>query len=419
MNAIGERCRAQKLRCVPFPDNPVGPCHRCASAKVSHLCVFHQRVRTRRSRHNRSSVENHSDQGSVRSVPSLPGTSVFSITPTPFTTENALASHSREPLDTGDDENDMGFDPLSVDALLHDSAVINFENDVALEEYQSKKPSIAANLGMYVDDQLSPAGVLLNGVNNVDAESNLTAAPTQNRDRVVLLSSFISEIASYECRLSEQLGRELDKFPIGDALFFSYRFHDILWESSHCFVNPPFYNVASTLLILSGFMALTRIVAAVFDYFHRQLTDLFKKHQQQEARATGGIGPGWPYLSDARLYRGVRLDQLELIMTDVDWDVAVRVRKAASMLLNALGKAEKVLGLPADARVVHVDQGGVQNRGTPDLSGLSEECGPLVGEGIMTVLPNGIVYRSLRQQAGELRRKATDIDTLLRRLLDK
>lgn len=191
----------------------------------------------------------------------------------------------------------------------------------------------------------------------------------QKPGAIVDLAVLLAKMSHYEASLHEKPMSELDNYPIGDALFLSARFCDILSEYGH---SPPLNASSSSstsrqdpiklLLTLSCYMNLLRIYSSTFDYMGKHLSQMAKQHARdyQAPSSDSGMaasnGSRRMYAhrfhaptTDIYRYRDLRLIQLHSVCLCAAWDP---VKKAASMLLASLGDAEEILQLPLAVRIV-------------------------------------------------------------------
>ena len=456
LRAACERCRAQKLRCVPSSETDSGAsCERCMSAKVSEPCVFGPRTRTGRTgRCRKHSSNGESRPGMSRkdngtSTAALPGMSTFALfaspspspeveSPNPF---DSLSTHNASRMLSMDDntvavnsgpEGSMAefwqhdtrlFDSFSLDAFLQQPSNLLFGvNDPAFIDdvsackagdgiTASMETSYSVDSNAHAESQVS----MLSPSNTpwADSSVDMDIVSEERPGPLVDLTALLAGMSPYEKRLSKLSGGELHNYPIGDALFFSHRFSAILSDYNHL---PPTdstsqLNTPTMLLALSCFMTLTRIYSPIFAYLHEQLSRMLEAHSAHEQRNSAYPSMG----ADIHSYRGLRLSELQPICLCANWDPT---KKAVSMLLSSLGGAEGWLGLPPDVRIRAISGTEAQGEQTSRPKGIDGEKTVLFEEGSMAALMNGRLYKTIEKQAKELRGKIEKVERLLKGVTD-
>ncbi|OTA85827.1 hypothetical protein M434DRAFT_35983 [Hypoxylon sp. CO27-5] len=231
---------------------------------------------------------------------------------------------------------------------------------------------------------------------------------------LVDLSGLMSEMAHYGNRLIQLPDKDRDKYPIGDAVLLSQRFHTILFgyasiDSSIC---PQHQDMPTTLLIISCYMMLTDIYSSVFGYLIEHILRMREAHKLKHREP--GPSLHYPLMGDMHAYRGLSLDQLRPVCICGGWDPE---KKVVSMLLNSLGGAEGLLGLPPDARVVAQGEHG-QGEGSGSSTSPKEDRGEerttaLSGQRLVLELSHGHLYKNMKEQAQSVREKVAEVSQLL------
>ncbi|KAJ2967647.1 hypothetical protein NQ176_g9559 [Zarea fungicola] len=133
---------------------------------------------------------------------------------------------------------------------------------------------------------------------------------------IIELSTLLADMAHYETEISMLSGGDLDKYPIGDALFLSQRFSNILSnEIYNKFVDTSLLDAPITLLMLSCYMMLMRILSSVLGHMIQHLLKLHGAHQ-----SSSPAGPSAPSILS---YRGLSLGQLQ---PSAEKDLATRAK---------------------------------------------------------------------------------------------
>lgn len=424
------------------------------SAKVSELCVFGPRSRTGRSggcRKNSSNVESrpgmsHKDKETSTALPGMSTFALFSSpSPSPeVETPNPVDSWStkRTPRMLSLDDNTVAvdsategsmsdfwqydtrlLDSFSLDAFLQQPSNLLFGvNESASMDGLSScgqgngmAASMETNYSVDSSAHAEFQGLLLSPSNTPRADSSvdMDILTEERPGPLVDLTALLAGMSPYESRLSKLSGGELHNYPIGDALFFSHRFHAILSDYNHL---PPTDSIShlstpTMLLALSCFMTLTRIYSPIFGDLHEQLSGMLEAHSAHESKNCAYPSMG----ADIHSYRGLRLSQLQLICLCASWDPT---KKAVSMLLTSLGGAEGWLGLPPDVRIMAISDTEAQGEQTSRLRGIGGKKTVLFEEGAMAALMNGRLYKTMEKQAKELRGKIEEVERLLKGVTD-
>ncbi|KAL9127161.1 MAG: hypothetical protein Q9217_003914 [Psora testacea] len=456
LRAACERCRAQKLRCVSSSETDSGaPCQRCVSAKVSELCVFGPRSRTGRTGRCRklsSNVESRpgmSRKDKETSMLALPGMNIFALfnssTPSPeVETPDSLGSSPTKhtPRMLSLDENTVGVDSAPEGSMSdfrqHDTTALDsFSLDAFLQ--QPSNLLFGANESALIDDfsacgqgdgitasmkscysldssahgEFQGISLFSSSTPPADSGVDMDMSTEERPGPLVDLTALLAEMSLYEKRLSKLSGGELHNYPIGDALFFSHHFYAILSDYSHLpsagSASP--LSTPTMLLALSCFMTLTRIYSPIFGHLHEQLSRMLEAHSAHESRSCAYPSMG----ADIHSYRGLRLSQLQPICLCAGWDPT---KKAVSMLLSSLGGAEVWLGLPPDVRIIAISGAEALGEQTSRLKGTGGKKTALFEDGSMAALTDGCLYKTVRKQAKELRRKIEEVEELLKGVTD-
>ncbi|RDW63792.1 hypothetical protein BP6252_11337 [Coleophoma cylindrospora] len=371
------------------------------------------------------------------SMPALPGMAMFSLS-TPSSPEcTAAESHpaldspwtkskthppgpnddaprgSHAPADLWDYEN-TALHSMSLDLTLQQSSHRLFETNTAVypEEPSHSDSQDGATASMktggtfdFGDFLLSPPETIL-----TDLDMDIEMLAVDKPDPVADLTALLSKMSPYEHQLSKLSGGEFDNYPIGDALFLSQRFYNTLSDYGRIsrLDSSSHLDIPTMLLRLSCYMTLTRIYSSIFGYLHdhlSQLRDLRPAHSAHDASRLAH-----PFKADVQAFRGLRFSQLRPICLCASWDPA---KKAISMLLGSLADAEGVLGLPLDVRVVTPLRAEGYGEGPMSPKENAGEIPVLLEEGLMVALTNGRLYKTVKEQASELRGKVKQVGDLL------
>ncbi|KAI9154714.1 Trichosetin biosynthesis cluster transcription factor TF22 [Paramyrothecium foliicola] len=466
LRASCDRCRAQKLRCVPSSGTyGAAPCQRCLRLKDPKSCVF-----SRRSRIGRTSKSGSSDTTSnpSRKDKELPGTGTLSlfISPQNLPSTSELSTveaqgpaaavdgdgdtttkrspSTQQPEDTasanGNDVSttdlDHFLDPGSpvADQFYSDmslqQSLIGLDTDIITtpvdytnsDAEESTSMSISPVKGDHSMDLFtSPIGQELWVVHPNDPfltgmTMDLDFFAMDRPQPLVDLTALLAELSQYENQLAKQGSstREFEDFPIGDALFLSQRFYAIITEaddSEHGSSSPKPSRLDMLLPVVTCYMTLTRIFRSVFSCLLEYLS-------QSMAISHPDHDLSHQLTPDMHAYRGLRLGQLRQTCMCASWDAAPRVRTAVSMLLSSFGGAESALGLPLDLRVVTGARGHyAKGKGAGARKTMDDRDRIFIEEGMMVELMNGLLYKPARDQARQLRGIVDELDAVLADLL--
>ncbi|KAE8389871.1 hypothetical protein BDV23DRAFT_183949 [Aspergillus alliaceus] len=435
-----DRCRAQKLRCVPSSKtDPFASCQRCLRAKGPKSCVFSRRLRT--GRQTKTTGESDHRQvvprrERVASTASLPGMSAFALSsltspkePTFVESHQPMIASPRELKPDGRDT-DMSINCVSV-AFMESPWDHDIALDPALQHQIDTFPiidpsispadepyvrSLGENMDSHIKTSFHPDFATFLDIQNILTSPPYTASPNIGPDidmdaellaeekpsPLVNLSALLAKMSHYETQLARLYDSKLDSYPIGDALFLSQHFYAILADSGQLDASSDL-DMPTRLLTLSCYIMLTRIYFAIFTYLHEHLSRLPDARCSTHRLARSSD----PSVADMHAYRGLRLGQLQPMCVCTGWEPAMRIKKAVSMLLDSLGNAERALVLPPTVGVLH----------TPGAQGITGDKMPLFEEGVMAGLTNGRLQKKLREQERELRGKVEEVDDLLDGLL--
>ncbi|KAI1117991.1 hypothetical protein F5Y14DRAFT_400730 [Nemania sp. NC0429] len=470
------RCRAQKLRCVP--SSRADACERCLKANVEDLCVFGKRSKTGRNRKNseigRPETPQKDRESSIRG---LPGLGVFSLsTPSTERADCAMVSSSDSNL----------FDSLYPDLSLSATSDFLFSmpgltptgKPGQSPEFDNGATAVDKFDHMFdlrvdannIQMPFQPDEMLLSSVGNENKfqDINNSLAYSDRPDPMANLAELLAGIIHYETQLTNMPGVTFENYPIGEALFLSQRFHAVLSECSHRLASQntesasccsssssttssasssvsspslPFeQNLPVMLLALSCYLTLIRVYWSIFENMYGQLSQISDAYFASDGSPTT-VGTATAcatnpnvLATDMNAYRGLRLSQLQPFNTE--WDLARRTKKAVALLLSLLGHVEKALGLPQDVRVVTANSSSATNSlmqmvriqsSTPPTSSyettITNGCTPetaaaVFEEGIAVALANGRLYKTVRENARQLRSRLDELDDLLKGLLE-
>ena len=354
LRAACERCRAQKLRCVPSSETePGAACERCTSAKVSDLCVFGPRSRNGRTGRggkyfsNGESRLGMSRKDKETSTAALPGMSTFALfgspspspeverpnpldfSPTKYTPRTLSMDDNTVAADCAS-EGSMAeywqhdtrlFDSFSLEAFLQQPSNLLFGvNDPAfIDDIRICGPGEGTTATLEISDSVDssahagPQGFTLSPSNTprADSDVNMDVLSEERPGPLVDLTALLAGMSPYQNRLSKLSGGELHNYPIGDALFFSHRFSAILSDYNHL---PPkdatsHLSTPTMLLALSCFTTLTWIYSPIFAYLHEQLSQMLEAHSAHKSRNCADPSIG----ADIHSYHRLRLSQLQPI----------------------------------------------------------------------------------------------------------
>jgi hypothetical protein len=398
---------------------------------LSDSCVFNSRSKTGRGAARSKKVsdvgEGSPSKDKVMPTSSLPGMSTFTLTGVgPAVAESSKPDHltavpSADTLPMLDlDDNPLSSATASIEGSISDFWQDNTStlDTFSMEDFLDQSPALLSDLdksGSTDDAGTHPQQIdFTNGISMLFPIDNTTYSDFQglasspsdiaplghpevdmfSEDRPDPLMHFIvllTEMSSYEGQLSKLSGSTFHDYPIGDALFLSHRFYDILLDSSRN-TSPTF------LLSVSCFTTLIRIYSAIFDHLREHIL------QMPEVQSTQHFADSaHPFLgADIHIYRGLKLRQLQPICLCSSWDP---VKKAVSMLLDTLRSAEGLLGLPVDLRVVDPPgtEGDIEQTLAADTKGTEKIAS--VEEDSVDLLAHGSLYKTVKKQAEQLRGK--------------
>ncbi|CAG8297047.1 unnamed protein product [Penicillium olsonii] len=435
LRASCDRCRSQKLRCVPSSD-PSAPCQRCLRGKEPKFCTFSRRLQTGKPPGSRKRSELHEPRRENRpSAKFLPGMNTFTLSNSSLPEPSSIKKICPEPTATNEilrrleseacldslwsDENTMFIDP-ALQPLIHTAAHVHEPpNHTDCNVFEPKETmdmqgdaSFQSDLAEFLHVDQMPVSPPYTSSLQMDLESeanpimDMGVLEEETPSLLVDLSTLLGKLSHYEKELAKLAGSTLDNYPIGDALYFSQRFHALIVNQGrvYTFDHTSDIDMPTRLLCLSCYILLTRIYLTIFKYLYTHLTQLSTPF------SAWGLGPS-SYSMENKMdaYRGLRLGQLQSV--SVGWEPAMRIRKAMVILLDSLGNAEKALGLPATVRsALHTER--PQGDNTPATESIHYE-----EEGVLAPLLNGRLQKKLREHERTLRGKVEDVNDLLDGLL--
>ncbi|KAF1846937.1 uncharacterized protein K460DRAFT_425545 [Cucurbitaria berberidis CBS 394.84] len=373
LRASCERCRGQKLRCLPsFDPEPTAPCQRCVKAKVAESCVFRTRSRTQRPTTAKASPDGVLQGKDLNMELTIPGTNLFALC-SPFS-----SSSGAETSDA---------DPSFLSASIQDASHVFSLDECRPQSSQSVSTGIVPdtwedcsqeavfqqypwNESLFMDgiDPPAPRHTLTinphsthtpDGSTRTEARETSSSPPStwavdmlpgdrgvrlddilakERSDPLVDLTNLLAEMSPYEQQLSRLSDEAISDYPIGDALFFSHSFRTILSPSNKSRQGSTIsaLGTPTVLLVLSCFMTLNRIYSVIF----RHLAESLSRGPTTTHKSLNGS-------AEFRSYRGLRLNQLHQVSLCSQGEL---VKNAVSMLLESLGSAEDLLDLPPDAQ---------------------------------------------------------------------
>ncbi|OTA94986.1 hypothetical protein M434DRAFT_394198 [Hypoxylon sp. CO27-5] len=266
-----ERCRFQKLKCVPIGSDSRGSCQRCARAKVE--CVFGRRRRGSRISESKRRAETTRFEETSLASPVTPASSsqLPSLTLTAPDTESSVES--------------LMYDVQSWDSVqLQDvmNRATDFANSINNYEFQHEHgldDILLFDMGQSNSTQCSPASQpqiqslesMASGNDYGGVVQQLLALLSDTQQRVKMLK---------EVRWQFGSARGLDDYPIGPVLHLSQRFSVIIgpFLSSTSDSSSGSGGVAmdalTTLLIVSGHVSLMRMYSIVLGHFQMHLSQM-------------------------------------------------------------------------------------------------------------------------------------------------
>ncbi|KAI2472700.1 hypothetical protein F4781DRAFT_382642 [Annulohypoxylon bovei var. microspora] len=428
LRASCDRCRAQKLRCVPSSNtDSTAPCMRCLRLKTPVMCTFSQRLQMRRSRKNTSDSDSETrpNHRKVKEKPSLPGMGTF-VLPGPPSPESQQPLPSpginvKECASETDSDTPMITPEHEISGFWsHESAPLQVD-----EPAESVDGSVGSLPGYYNFDVANLdmpefLSELIGAPDAIPADMDFRfdiekLTDEKSTNPLVDLSSLLAEMSDYSNRLLKLASWDRDNYPIGDSVLLCQRFHTILFSHACSDTSAAAQNqdMPTTLLIISCYMILTEIYSSVFGYLIEHIVRMRELHTSAHKELSPSLH--YPFLGDMHAYRGLSLSQLRPVCVCGGWEPE---KKVVSMLYNSLGGVEGLLGLPSDARVVSQ---GEQEKGEDGsgASDTSEEDGReklttvLFGDRLLLSLSHGHLYRNMKEQAQSLREKITKINHLL------
>ncbi|CAF9923359.1 MAG: hypothetical protein GOMPHAMPRED_002818 [Gomphillus americanus] len=407
-----ERCRAQKLRCDSHK-----PCHRCVKADVSESCSFGTRLRTGRAKRSQTLdgsniVRNDREDW----TPTLPGMHTFTLSSLKSTEAETLtfpepsSSEYTTPASASDNttnkSNMLDFlrdNPL--DAILQQQSDFEMSDLASFDGTsiynQPSEPSVKSTLSWPInsiiplEDQYgsiySPITAQADGVDDYGLLNEL--------DPLTDLTALLSQMSSYMANVSCLSIQDVGDYPIGDVLFFSDRYHQILMR--HLSSPTSQSGTPAMLLFLSCFTTLSQIYASTLRTIQEKVSSFSK-----------GISEFHPTISkeeDNSFYRGLRVSQLGHICLCAKRDPT---EKAFSMMLDRLGNIEQSLDLPIDLRVASTPVAGPQDAFQSTLDKL-DDARVAFCQSFMAVMESGYIHKSMTKQASEIRERVDAIQKLL------
>jgi hypothetical protein len=480
LRASCDRCRAHKLRCVPWTTaDSKAPCQRCVKAAVATTCVFGRTGRYRKASVDDSTVSstNHDSNGNnkfkaqdlernhVNNInttqrttkenntsfpkvvkPSFPGMGTFAL-PTsskvsssaPYKEDIDIATHNDPNTYNNDQHGSSYLDTNSVNMsgvldMFPDSwdpeTLINAQMSMADLTRQSSgvfafgdhsniddceeiiNPNVNSRSGS--SSRMEPALISMpptpqsGYAANLPSQSSMIVDMTTSKPGVLNeLAVLLSEMPSYEERLSKHLQGNLLTYPIGDAIYLTLRFRAILTGRSDFMPltssAPGKENMPAMLLTLSCYMTLISLYLTIFNYFASNLSMILAG---SKAARHGRLN----HACTADKYRGLRLDQLPPICLCAGWNP---IKKAVLMLLCSLSCTEAILGLPDDVRVtVKPSEEEFQVAYEVWFEAGEEKCVMFNEELMATLMNNGLSKESNRKTM-ELREKIKLVEGLV------
>jgi hypothetical protein len=442
LRASCERCRQQKLRCLPSSDpESTAPCQRCVKAKVPESCVFRSRSRSQRPTQAATASDKalcHKDLDIELAVPGMnmfalcsPFSSTIGVeasdvdqSSSPTLLQNASQASEIFSLDEcRPQSSDYMFSEMNPGPWKHVSGETfpqQYTWDESLFTNGNEQPgprhtrtanshsithstdsSTRTEAHEAFSSSLSDwAADILPGDREIRVEDSSTK---ERSDPVVDLTNLLAEMSSYDrqmSRMSVEGIPEIAHYPVGDALSFSREFCTILSSNSKPRQRATISNLdtPTILVVLSCFMTLNRIYSAIFRHLMESLSRVSTTHTTSKGSA------------DFRSYRGLRLNQLHRVCPRSEGRL---IKNAVSMLLESLGSAEDILDLPSDVRVTSVSKRKSQR--VQDLT-LGRDNGQEIltsGQGSLSMIRSGIIDNTIGLQTEELRKEVKQLVELL------
>ncbi|KAJ5185857.1 transcriptional regulator family: Fungal Specific TF [Penicillium cf. griseofulvum] len=329
-----DRCRLQKLRCVPLSDGDwLNACQRCTRARVP--CVFSRRARSGRQPKKLDRTEDIShtySSGSNASTPPLEFPS--------FPTSCADPLPSIAGVDLMADPHDLAdppLDPMLAEILFHTpeentTMPIHMPFPVQKAEWWCSPESMSPELDLTKLNNLVNQTYLnqddTDYTNNIICD-NLNPSDQTPSTQVQGLSSILVAMTNYtndlhRYRTSNIHNSNIHDYPIGGATYLAQWLREIVcrqtWGRSEFPVDTP-----TLLIMMSCYMSLVNIYDRVF-YDLRQLLAILPDSASKSPRA--------------ELRWDLRLGDLPLTN-----DGCVRILNAVQILLDALDAIENDLGM--------------------------------------------------------------------------
>jgi hypothetical protein len=421
---------------------------RCVKAKLSDSCVFNSRSKTGRGAGRSRNVSEASEgpPSKDKEIPtcSLPGMSTFTLAGVgPASTEPSSSDHltalaTADPLPMLDlDDNPFNSAAVSIEGSIPDFWQDNTTSmdTFSLDDFLDQSPALLPDVdkSVFTDNSgIHPQQLEL--INNIKMllpiynttypdVQGLVSSPSDiapfghpeldmfSEDKTDPLLHFIgvlTEMSSYEGRLSKLSGSMFHDYPIGDAIFLSHRFYDILLDNKATTSTNSASRMSTPtfLLSISCFITLGRIYSAIFDHLREYILQMPELQSTQHYANFAHPSLG----ADIRLYRGLKLRQLQPICLCSSWDP---VKKAVSMLLDTLRSAEGLLGLPADLRIVEPPGTEGQNEQASVADTKDASKIPFADEDCVDLFAHGSLHKTVKRQAVQLRGKIKAAQQLL------
>ncbi|KAF2755474.1 hypothetical protein EJ05DRAFT_502933 [Pseudovirgaria hyperparasitica] len=426
LRASCERCRGQKLRCLPTSDStPGAPCQRCIKAKTAESCVFIPRSRAPRPARSRASSSDISRCKDSTTETALPGTSVFALTPNPspdcfeaYQSFTSTPTHGTAQLFNSDEA--YAAPPGSTDLvstyweanlgglLAQDSwneSMLMDSDPSSLECSQPAESPIEDPARAETSDSVGspPKSWPLDG-NSIDLESTTDNEQQDGSvDPLLHLTNLLAEMYRYEQQLARLPVKDALEYPVGDALYFSQLFRSILLptgilsqESAISALSTP-----TILLVLSCFVTLYRIYTFIFRHFVTSLSQDPSLNQPLNR------------LAETRSYRGLRLAQLHKVCFCSHGEL---IKSAALLLLESLGETEDLLEIPVDARATTV-RGGSSTASPNSTRGTQNSGESLTTEqGSPFMAKSEVFYHAVGLHAKDLQRQVEQLMDMFKRM---
>jgi hypothetical protein len=441
LRASCERCRQQKLRCLPSSDpESTAPCQRCIKAKVPESCVFRSRSRSQRPTHAATAPDKLLCNKDLDIELAIPGMNVFALNP-PFSptldAETSEVDQSSSPtllqnasqaseIFTLDEcrpqSDDCMFEEITPETwkqISEETFSQQYTWDESLftnmnETSAPRHPPMVNSYSIAHTDNCtrteahesipSPLSEWAADILPSDCEIRVEGTLTKDRsDPVMDLTNLLAEMSSYDKQMSRMSVNEIPEvahYPVGDALFFSRKFCTILSSNKKSRQRDTMSDLdtPTILVVLSCFMTLNRIYLAMFRHFMESLS---------QVSTTQKISKGSP---DLRSYRGLRLNQLHRVCPRSEGRL---IKNAVSILLESLGSAEDTLDLPSNVRVTNASRRNSQRGQSLTLERYNGEEILVSGRGSPSVMSSGIIDSTIGLQTDELRREVKQLVELL------